>query len=1107
MNLVRRSRLTCTFATSGLLLFSGIAMLPLTTRTFAQAPDAEITSADYKEYEAANELAKAGKFKEAIKAYEAFLVKWTDKSPQSRWVELSLGIAMIQEGLFDEAAAIFKKAGNNKNLPPDVQQSAFSYVPKAMALKASKLPATNDAQKEIQKKAFDEAIKEYDTFINNFKTSKELDSMQFTRASLLAAVGRYDEAIKGLAPLIVAQKAASPTYWDARLLLARVHMSKVASLLDNKDRSPDDVKTILAAFEEAQQHLIDVYAHARNADLALANNAVFDFANIQITRANLASTPEEKTKLLNQALDGFRGVRTTEEVVQAQEAKVAKLQDDQKLINQTREPVRWEAYEKAIQREREKLDEFRAQKDQSLQARLSIVNIFLQLKKPDEARTLLKYATVLGEVEKDIDAQRSIAASLTLTYIEQKNAVEAEKAYQAFRDKHRATSEGEALPLGMANMYLGLNQPSKVAEYVDEGLSDYPGWKYTSEGNTVRAIAFSQDGDFNKAIESMQGALAKLEKSPNQDSYASTLYSMATILQKKASTKKDPKAADEALAVYETIRQKFPGTVHDEKAHFSMCNMLAGKDPAKAAKELKSYIDKYTTATPFLETKDDRPKNIPVAWHLMATAQSQTSAKDEAIKTWQTLVEKYPDSLPAPGAFFKQNDIYKERQNWEASVNTMEEFIKKYPKHENLYFAYSNIAEVLMTKGDAAGLDAGSKKLMELVEYEKANEVDKKRGDTALLRIAERWLSQNSKLPPYVTLSEDQKAAWKMGSEGAIAAVERLIAQYPKSGLVPEGLDKLVSAQKSRTTAGAIDAKTGEKYFTDLSGSVEDAALKAKINVALAAYLAEADPKRAFDILDKSIGNPPPPMMVPVDPTKPEAQQVAVPTFSPKDYDSYLQGLFDAKRFPDMDAVIIRLRDEYPVTEGVAKVSKSVQDGQATGLFWEAKLLLAQGKTAEAGAKFEELKKKYSSSTKVMEADYGIILGKVDKGEYEPDMLKRLSIIVNGRHTNFELPAKALLLIARIQEHNGDIDSAIDSFIKINARYASAPEVAAEGLWRGAQLLERQVRGELKILTPKQRKALAQDKENEAVSKAGANPEEEEKPEEEKPADPTAPTK
>jgi hypothetical protein len=64
-----------------------------------------------------------------------------------------------------------------------------------------------------------------------------------------------------------------------------------------------------------------------------------------------------------------------------------------------------------------------------------------------------------------------------------------------------------------------------------------------------------------------------------------------------------------------------------------------------------------------------------------------------------------------------------------------------------------------------------------------------------------------------------------------------------------------------------------------------------------------------------------------------------------------------------------------------------------------------------------------------------------------------------------ELRAKSMLLLGRIFEDTQRYAEAIDSYIKISAYYKAIDRVAAEGLWRGAQLLERQATGEIPMPT------------------------------------------
>lgn len=73
--------------------------------------------------------------------------------------------------------------------------------------------------------------------------------------------------------------------------------------------------------------------------------------------------------------------------------------------------------------------------------------------------------------------------------------------------------------------------------------------------------------------------------------------------------------------------------------------------------------------------------------------------------------------------------------------------------------------------------------------------------------------------------------------------------------------------------------------------------------------------------------------------------------------------------------------------------------------------------------------------------------------------------MVKNSNATSQLRANSMLLLGIIHEEAGRFDAAIDNFIKIGTFYR-ASEAAAEGLWRGAQLLERQARGELPMPTP-----------------------------------------
>jgi tetratricopeptide (TPR) repeat protein len=496
--------------------------------------------------------------------------------------------------------------------------------------------------------------------------------------------------------------------------------------------------------------------------------------------------------------------------------------------------------------------------------------------------------------------------------------------------------------------------------------------------------------------------------------------------------------------------------------------------------------------------------------------------RDKAVEAWKKVYEAHSESDAAPGAYFKVFDVLNEKKDYPAALKLMEDFVAKYPKHENVYFAYNNIAEFLFSgaldskKGAGGGqtslanVEAGAKKLLDYVDYEITNKLEKKRGEGSLIKIADRWLKELAKLPPYLTLNETQKQTWQKSVDGVIGAVERLLKDYAGSERIAEALERLVTVENVRRKAQQADAATVEAYFKKLTEEFGKTPLvKAKLEVALASFLADSDPKRAFGVMDEAFRTVPQSAKV----KDADGTERIAATFTPSDFDRYMGGLFEAKRNDDLTKNIARIRQEYPLGEkdDLAKAPHNVLDAQAVALFWEAKLLQEQGKTAEAGAKFAGLKAKFPKSTKALEADYGVILGEFEQtGQPKDDYIQRLSKVVNTQTgKSFALQAKALFLVGRVQEAKKDFDGAIETYEKIQVRYASVPQVAASGLWKAAELAEKQAKGEsgYPVKTKQEKRAAAEARAAEQkAAKANAKPDEakptEAKPGDEKPGEP-----
>ncbi|HEY2342849.1 MAG TPA: hypothetical protein VGH90_07465, partial [Chthoniobacteraceae bacterium] len=114
----------------------------------------------------------------------------------------------------------------------------------------------------------------------------------------------------------------------------------------------------------------------------------------------------------------------------------------------------------------------------------------------------------------------------------------------------------------------------------------------------------------------------------------------------------------------------------------------------------------------------------------------------------------------------------------------------------------------------------------------------------------------------------------------------------------------------------------------------------------------------------------------------------------------------------------------------------------------------------------DQLKQLYPWSPKMLEANFGIASSLAEEKKYD-DALKLLIGVARATQAAPELRAKAMLLLAKINESQGDADAAINNYIKVEAYFSSAlPELSAEGLWHGAQLLEKQATGQIPMPNP-----------------------------------------
>lgn len=1082
---------------------------------FAQAPAAPppVTSADGKGAEAIRGMANENKWTEVMKAAEKFLGQYKDASPFSREVRYYLALAYLrQDKMQDDAVREFRKLLTDPKITPDVKEQAQMLIAKAFTLKGIGLPDGTDAQRKVRNDIFDEAIKGYDAYIQAYPKSRSGDTAYFLSGILALEVKRYEDAVKRFGT-VFQNYTQSPLRSDAILNMGKAHLIQANDLMaaaPGKEPKPEDIQRALDIFEKnAIPTLTQVFKSST--DLAILNEAQFYIGQIRLTQSIQINEPDKeklkarRAELLNPALDAFRAVRSIEEVVAAQDAKIKALEDAiTRLPPGTPEYLNYRSYyENLISVESDKREKLKTGTDQYLSARIAIARIFMSLEKYDEARVLVRYLVGLKELfAKDKESEAAVNAILCDTYVSQNNVEKGMETYEAFRAAFKGNEAGEHLPLTVANMLVNAGKPDKAEEIVNQGIEDYKaahnngGWQFSSDAVRILIKVALDKGDYDKALTLCDKVLAG---APKPEIEAETLYIKGTIQEQMALSKGSPALSDQAMTTFQLVRDKFGTSPKAEDAWFRQCQILAGKaalskaDAPKAIGEISKYIDTFSGGS---GKSEDTKNNVATATYVLGKVYDGAEQTDKAITTFRTMIDKYPENEVTPDAYFRIVDIENRRKNWAGVKKAMEEFLVKYPTHKNAYYAFNNIADILFSgalntkpgpdgkpmqaAATSADREAGSKKLMEYVDYELEKKITPPKGESALLKVADTWLKQLSTLGNnFDLLPKEKKLDWQTSVDNVLGAVEKQLKSYPAGDRLPEALDRAVKVQTAALAARQIDAAKGESYFRDLAtkyGATNEA--KSKILMSLASFLETADAKKSASARAEAA------KLVPEavkkqgtdDKGQPTGTESIQPSFLPQDWDRLIGDLFDQKKFDEMNKQIARVRVEYPLGDAPSSL---VQDAQAVCLFWEGKILEEQGKITDAGAKFAELAKLYPTSTKRMEADYGIIAGKRTAGQLKEEIdqrlaLKRLGEIVGvSKAKTFDLQAKALLLMGQINEDLKDYDNAIVAYAKVADFFASVPKVASEGLWRAAGLLEKQAANQLPVRLPAEKASAA----------------------------------
>ncbi|MEO0452981.1 MAG: tetratricopeptide repeat protein [Verrucomicrobiota bacterium] len=796
---------------------------------------------------------------------------------------------------------------------------------------------------------------------------------------------------------------------------------------------------LLAEFKEDEAAVVidrtrKLYSNLlKSSDLLIANQAAFELANLELA-----------TNSMESALKAFRAIRSKDDLIQNVEARLIKLKGElQKTKNN---PTQLKRVQNQIRRVEQKLIETKAKPDLSIDALIRTADVYLQLGKYDEARTIYRHAIPFLSEERAASTQGQIIVTLALQGLVKKADVQ----YESFKKENPKNPIIKSIPFLIGVALIQQSKFDEALEQFQRNLKEFPDSPVTDQIPKMMATAYrgkaSEAKDqaeadkllseavktLNQFIKDAEAKKLKVPKSSIEDSKLQlsqilagqgkdqeALKILASLIE-SASTPEIRETAqftqaglfektgkiDEAVKAYQSFAQEFATSERADDSAFKAAQLL---DSAKKYEEARAA---YRS---FIENFESSP------FHVSAYAQIWKSFKrenkpEEMIKAQEELITAYPTSQQAFQALFDRGETYRK------SPDTQEEAIQ----------VFENIVDQV----DGLQSDLGAAEKLALFRY----------ANFGLIRIADMKRDEVKGMIDYSELSADDQSKYVSLNEEIIELMKKAINDFPHPDLNSFNFRKMVQSMINLIEVGKAEINDYSDYFSTLAGTTRDSKIKS------AALLGRADLFYNSGQKDTSL-----PFY------KSAFESATNPSDIPwNQYDQYGTLLIENKKWEDATQIAKQLIANWGSTP---KIGASAM---AASLFIEAKAAEGQGDRSRANKFFQELKQKYPNSSKGPEVDFGFAIAQIAEDQFDEGIDSLKSIVRSSRAAN-ELKARALIEIGlaleqvhtkgKTTKHTNikgkEIDAlelATNNLQRVDITFLDQKELSAKALYHAARI-------------------------------------------------------
>jgi TolA-binding protein len=600
-------------------------------------------------FAAGYEVYSLGDYKNAAAIYEK-LLKDYPTDPIIPAAQLQLAFCFYFLGQFDQALDVLRKAESGSAMSAELKQTLDGLVPQILSGKAAAVPAADPKRNST----FEEATAKFTEYINKYPQASDLENVIFGRAIAEYQLRKFDDAVKDL-ELNLQKFPQSGTLAKSKHLLAVTLATQGSALLVTGDPA---AKKAFGLYQRATDYLREIIR--KKEDVALINEANFQLGEILLNQA--AYSPEsERPNLYAEALAAFRAVAPKEEIIALQQNKVREFVTRKAAFCA---PTTCRSRATLIDNERElrSWPNSRANPTKRPPPSLKMAEIiFFNKAKTTKPRVVLRHVDPFLASEED---KKRALYFTTMTYALQNAADQATTGYNDFQSKYKGDMLADNLPAAMGSMYLALNNAPEALRYFNEALAIYPNGRFTGLAVVQKANAEARLGNLPDALKTFQDYLAK---NPPAE--------IAVIAQAGvAGVHKDNRKWDDAIAAYNLVKTKYPGTPQAVEADYwiGICTQQKGDNAAAAP-----ILDSFAKTNP-------QHALAPLALYAKGGALIALGKKDEGIAALASVAEQFPESQPAPFTYFMRAQLRASEGKASDVVALMREFIRNTQERQSL---------------------------------------------------------------------------------------------------------------------------------------------------------------------------------------------------------------------------------------------------------------------------------------------------------------------------------------------------------------------------------------------------------------------------------------